>query len=157
MNKTPENRLGFNKGIIEIKRHPWCKDIKWKKILDKKIKPPLIPKSRESNISKEFSNIQIQEDFLLDEGNECGEFIENFEYYQEDIRNSKRNLSIIPEAFDYGDTSTKKSDDKVMKSLEFSEDSYANSSSLELEYPVKINQVPNFSTKFFDKNASSRK
>lgn len=44
MRKNPKKRLGFN-GVDEIKNHPWFKNIDWKKVYNRKLKPPL-PKSR---------------------------------------------------------------------------------------------------------------
>ena len=43
--RKPLNRLGFN-GPEEVKEHPFLKDVDWKGLLDKTIKPPFIPKPK---------------------------------------------------------------------------------------------------------------
>lgn len=40
--KDPKERLG-NKGIFEIKSHPWFMDIDWDRIKDKSVRPPFRP------------------------------------------------------------------------------------------------------------------
>lgn len=43
--RKPLNRLGFN-GPEEVKEHPFLKETNWKDLLDKKLLPPFIPKSK---------------------------------------------------------------------------------------------------------------
>ena len=47
------NRLGFNKGIIELKCHSWFKDYDWEKLLNKNIDSPFIPENDE-NYDKKY-------------------------------------------------------------------------------------------------------
>ena len=43
--KDPANRLGSGvAGATEIKKHPWFSRVDWNTILNKKIRPPFIPK-----------------------------------------------------------------------------------------------------------------
>lgn len=45
--RKPLNRLGFN-GPEEVKEHPFLKETNWKDLLDKKLIPPFIPKSKKA-------------------------------------------------------------------------------------------------------------
>ena len=152
LQKEPEDRLGFCRGIEEVKNHPWCRSIDWKKTLGKSVKPPLVPNSRESNFSKEFCSIEISENFLVEGHDEYGEFIEHFEHYAESEKIvKKKKLSI---ATDFHDAYTKKSEDKPIKIDNFSEESYVYSNSIESENTIKINQIPSFAAKFFSDDTS---
>ncbi|KAL6071210.1 RPS6 protein kinase [Balamuthia mandrillaris] len=47
MEKDPTKRLGSGPGDAEdIKAHPFFKSIKWDKLLEKKVKPPIVPKTK---------------------------------------------------------------------------------------------------------------
>lgn len=37
LNKNPKNRLGAKTGVKEIMAHPWFKETKWKKVMQKKV------------------------------------------------------------------------------------------------------------------------
>lgn len=59
--KDPINRLGSGlTGGEEIKRHAWFERVDWDAILDKRIKPPFVPKIKSeldvSNFDEEFTN-----------------------------------------------------------------------------------------------------
>jgi hypothetical protein len=41
--REPTERLGAKEGAIEIKRHPFFKDMDWKALLNKKVMPPYVP------------------------------------------------------------------------------------------------------------------
>ena len=45
LKKEPSERLGYN-STKEVIEHPWFADVKWKKLLRKKIKAPYIPEIR---------------------------------------------------------------------------------------------------------------
>lgn len=45
--RKPSNRLGYE-GALEIKRHPWFKDIDWHDLEKKRIKSPFSPKISDS-------------------------------------------------------------------------------------------------------------
>ena len=51
--KDPKKRLGTKGGASVIKQHPWFKNLDWKLLYEKKIKPPYKPKFK-SNKSLEF-------------------------------------------------------------------------------------------------------
>ena len=53
--RKPLNRLGGKNGIIELKNHPWLKDIQWNEIYLKKIKPHFIPREGD-NFSYKYCN-----------------------------------------------------------------------------------------------------
>jgi protein-serine/threonine kinase len=44
LNRNPEQRLGYQRGIDEIKEHPWMADIDWEELVDKRTIPPFKPK-----------------------------------------------------------------------------------------------------------------
>ena len=44
-NKNPANRLG-SKGIDQVKKHPFFKNVKWDQVLAKQLKPPIIPSKK---------------------------------------------------------------------------------------------------------------
>jgi hypothetical protein len=43
--KDKHKRLGSQKGIKEIKSHPWLEDVSWDEIYQRNVKPPFIPKT----------------------------------------------------------------------------------------------------------------
>ena len=43
LKRKESKRLGFNKGIIELKFHSWFKELDWGKLLNKNIESPFIP------------------------------------------------------------------------------------------------------------------
>jgi hypothetical protein len=60
--KDPDKRLGCGpRGVEEIKSHVFFKTIDWKLILNKKIKPPFIPKINSDSdtpyVDSEFTNL----------------------------------------------------------------------------------------------------
>ena len=151
LDKEPEKRLGFSHGIEEIKLHSWCRSCSWSKLLNKKINPPFVPEVRKSNFPQEFTNLPVKREMLLDNSEEKGLFIENFEYNTPVKRRKKKILSIIPEALEsITEVSSKKTEEKPLKFEEFSEESYVYSNSLESDVSVKINEIPLFTPRFFN-------
>ena len=74
LQKNESKRLGYNKGIIELKAHIWFKDINWEKIFNKNIKSPFIFEEEEI-----FNN-------NIDENDNFSEYtIERFEQYKKRI------------------------------------------------------------------------
>ena len=59
LEKDPKQRIGYHKGIQEIKDHPFCKGIDWEQIHKKNIKPPIKVNTSISNFDSEFSNMKI--------------------------------------------------------------------------------------------------
>lgn len=57
--KDPDKRLGSKYGIWEIKEHKWCQNLNWNAIKNKKVIPPYIPHTRQSNFETEFCNSKI--------------------------------------------------------------------------------------------------
>ena len=55
--RKPLNRLGFN-GPEEVKEHPFIKDTNWKDLLDKKLIPPFVPKTRKAMRVKPLSTTE---------------------------------------------------------------------------------------------------
>eukprot|EP00828_Plagiopyla_frontata_P019017 TRINITY_DN2431_c0_g1_i2.p2 TRINITY_DN2431_c0_g1~~TRINITY_DN2431_c0_g1_i2.p2 ORF type:complete len:369 (+),score=49.73 TRINITY_DN2431_c0_g1_i2:33-1139(+) len=65
LSKDPQQRLGFNNGVNQIKKHPWVSFVNWSDIVNKKLTPPLINQSQEisDNFDKEFLKINSIEAF----------------------------------------------------------------------------------------------
>lgn len=61
--KDSTKRLGSTNGMIEVKSHPFFKDINWKMLYAKKMVPPYKPSMREINFSKEFTSIPVHFNF----------------------------------------------------------------------------------------------
>lgn len=47
LHRKPDNRLG-NKGIEDIKNHPWLSDINWEKLVNKELNAPFVPPNKEN-------------------------------------------------------------------------------------------------------------
>ena len=75
--KSPERRLGAQRGVAEIKEHIFLRDIDWNRVLLKTIPPPIVPSLRESNFDSEFRALPVR----LSEEDE-GE-IPNFGHFRE--------------------------------------------------------------------------
>ena len=43
LHKLPKQRLGNKKGATDIKAHPFFKSINWETVLNKGLKPPIVP------------------------------------------------------------------------------------------------------------------
>jgi serine/threonine protein kinase len=57
LRKNPFKRLGYKRGIEEIKSHPWCKDIDWKRYLAKKVVPPFKPQLQQSHFDPQYTSV----------------------------------------------------------------------------------------------------
>lgn len=62
LNKNHKKRLG-NKGIQEIKNHPFFESVDWEELFLKNVEPPYKPSMREINFSKEFTSIPVTFNF----------------------------------------------------------------------------------------------
>jgi len=57
--KIPSYRLGGGpRGATEIKIHPWFRNINWKDLENKKIKPPFIPNLKNKEDFKYFDPVK---------------------------------------------------------------------------------------------------
>lgn len=52
--KNPDRRLGAQRGMAELKAHPYFAGVNWKKFMEKKVIAPLIPSVHESNFDSAF-------------------------------------------------------------------------------------------------------
>ena len=57
LQRKPSNRLGY-RGDLEVKRHPWLRDIKWENMLGKKINSPFCP-----GLGENFDRTFVMEDW----------------------------------------------------------------------------------------------
>ena len=78
LQKNPNKRLGFKNGVREIKNHPFCYDIDWESIYQKKLTPPIQPFLSKSNFDPQYTNQNISEN-LKD--------LHEEDYSDEDINN----------------------------------------------------------------------
>lgn len=58
LSKDPETRYG-SEFISDIKDHPWCVSVHWKKLYKKKINPPFRPNYRKSNFNSKFDFMEV--------------------------------------------------------------------------------------------------
>ena len=149
LEKEPENRIGYARGIDEIKNHPWCRGYNWNKLLQKRIKPPFVPSSRHSNFSQEMWETEVPEDFsIVDQFDE--DYIENFDYASEEFTKVRKRYVGACGNESFTSTTTKRTEEINCKANVNSEESYLYSSSIEGEQSFQINEIPNFETKFFN-------
>ena len=58
----PAQRLGCRaKGTMEIKSHPWLKDVDWNLLIQKRVTPPIDPMKTTLNFSAEFTSKSVDE------------------------------------------------------------------------------------------------
>ncbi|CAG9320848.1 unnamed protein product [Blepharisma stoltei] len=113
LNKDPSERLGNLGGFAEIKAHPWCKKIKFDKMLRKQIVPPFRPNLRLSNFDPEYTVMDIDQDFLAENRNFHDENFADFEYSIED--EIKDTLAVPSHNLSSMSTITSKSADVVSR------------------------------------------
>ena len=74
LTKDPAQRLGAKNGIQEIKDHPFCIDINWEDVVNKRLIPPIKPSQKYSNFDPEYTNLPVrftfEEDFLESSNNQ---------------------------------------------------------------------------------------
>jgi protein-serine/threonine kinase len=58
--KNPDQRLGAAYGIQEIKDHPFCMDINWDDVINKRLTPPIKPSQKYSNFDPEYTNLPVR-------------------------------------------------------------------------------------------------
>lgn len=142
LEKNPENRIGYSKGIDEIKNHPWCRGYPWAKLLRKQVKPPFVPNSRISNFSEEFCNSEVPEEIFF---NDRGDIFEDFDFVSENLQMVKKRFQ-VNESFT--SSTSKRSEKNASKENVYSEESCLYSNSMEGE--KYINEIPKFESKFFN-------
>jgi serine/threonine protein kinase len=81
LTKNPEQRLGSQGGVNEIKEHPWLADVDWDQIMRKEIEPPFKPFLHRSNFDPEYTNMSpvlMEEDALLEENAPNNQFRDEY-------------------------------------------------------------------------------
>ena len=56
--RKPESRLGYKKGITELKEHMWLKFFEWNDLYNKNLEAPFIPEKKENFDKKYCENIE---------------------------------------------------------------------------------------------------
>ena len=56
LQKEPNLRI---QSISEIKKHPWLSSINWPKIMNKEVRPPIVPGPNTCCIDKEFLSLPL--------------------------------------------------------------------------------------------------
>jgi hypothetical protein len=70
LTRDPSKRLGSGSDAVEIKKHPFFKDIDWEKLYQKKIDPPFKPNigkdgtTDSSNFDTEFTKLPVESNSL---------------------------------------------------------------------------------------------
>ena len=59
LQKNPNARP---QSIQEIKSHPWFDGVNWEEILNKRVKPPLVPDLYKSNFEQECTDLPLDFD-----------------------------------------------------------------------------------------------
>jgi serine/threonine protein kinase len=77
LEKDPTRRIGAQRGLTEVREHPWCAKIKWDKLLRRKILPPFRPNLKLSNFDPEYTSITITE---REELGQVDDFFAGFDY-----------------------------------------------------------------------------
>jgi hypothetical protein len=87
----------------EVKKHPWLRDVRWDEILMKRIRPPIIPSVRESQIDPDYTELPLD----FEEGNQTqirqkGRLSteRRFSYYYESTLQSKKSINIVGTSMD---------------------------------------------------------
>ena len=65
LDKDPNMRIG-SEFISDIKDHPWCAKVHWKKLIKKRIRPPILPSLTHSNFDPVFTNIPINSEVFFE-------------------------------------------------------------------------------------------
>ena len=98
----PKNRLGNGtKDAEEIKSHPYYKDVDWNLYLEKKVKPPFIPKLKYADDVKYFDKGFTDES--ISEANQTPNTIktpidfQGFTYMGKSVKNELKNIGDTPE------------------------------------------------------------
>ena len=100
LKRKPEERLGYKKGVKELKEHPWLKYYPWELIKNKKLPAPFIPQNKD-NFDKKYckgeeyvgEETKIRyEEILLDDNYEF--YFKNFYYNIDEDKNRKKNNDI---------------------------------------------------------------
>ncbi len=61
LRKNPARRLGCERGIEEVKEHPWCKNIDWARYERKEVEPPFKPSLRQSHFDPEYTAAVVEQ------------------------------------------------------------------------------------------------
>lgn len=102
--KDPEERLGFREGAIELKRHPFFKNINWEDLKNRKVRPLMVPVIRDatdvSNFSEDFTTMST-EDQEIEIPRNVDRMFHGFEFVNPRILNLMRQSAANRDADEY--------------------------------------------------------
>jgi serine/threonine protein kinase len=94
LDKDPNSRLG-SEFISDIKDHPWCADIHWKRVFKKKVDPPFRPEYRKSNFDPNFTIIPLDLPSLQMEIVKVDENDRFFEFDMDEVSNEGESVDVL--------------------------------------------------------------
>lgn len=80
LEKNPKRRIGSVDGIVEIMRHPWCQDIDFDRLMEKKLQPPFVPDLQDSHLGEIYSSMKPNLEFYSDSEPDPSDKFHQFEY-----------------------------------------------------------------------------
>lgn len=80
LEKNPKKRIGSVYGIDEVMRHPWCGDIDFDRLMEKKLEPPFVPDLQCSNIGEVYSGMKATSEFFSDSDPDPSDQFHQFEF-----------------------------------------------------------------------------
>lgn len=98
--KDPDQRLGSGvNGLVDLKTNPFFKDIDWNLLINKKIKPPFIPRLNSTEdtryVDSEFTNCSPTDSPVFEKPCSQDNHYSNFSYNNENIKSQSQNQSQI--------------------------------------------------------------
>jgi hypothetical protein len=64
--RKPANRLGFEKGIQELKDHPWFKNFDWEALYKKTMQAPWVPPKGDNYKGKSFEFVNEDQSKIVE-------------------------------------------------------------------------------------------
>ena len=156
--RKPEERLGFKKGIEELKDHPWLRYYPWSLIKNKKLPSPFVPQNRDNFDSKYCKGLEyigeetkIRYEKILSD--------DNYEFYFRDFyynidEDKKRNNDLLLSSKIKNKIPNNKKKNNIIRSKNNSKDKNSNKSKINKIYNLfnKINTPNNKNNKYINLN-----
>ena len=116
--RKPEERLGFKKGVEELKDHPWLRYYPWSLIENKSLPSPFVPQNKDNFDTKYCKNVEFigedtkirYEEILADDNYDF--YFKNF-YYNIDEDKTRNNLILSYKKEKQNKSSNKKKNKEI--------------------------------------------